>query len=870
MTNINKGLLLLTVAASMGFASCSDESPWSGSDTEGGISLDFSADARVMRKTRADDSVSPVVPSGELFAVNLAKSDGSYSKDWSSVEAFNREASFPIGDYTITAYYGDIDREGFNNPYYKGQTDVHVSPGAETQAQIVATLANAMVSIRYTDEFREYFSAYSASVQTEGHQWVVFAQDETRPAYIAPSEVKLDLKLTNSEGKDVTIQPASFTAVARHHYVVTLGLQNSAGDVALDVQFDDDVVAETVNVSLGDELFSAPAPSVTAKGFDPQTPVEAFEYAATSLKPEFHVFAYGGLKSATLNIISENGYAPAFGRSVELVNADALTQQRLASEGVDCAGFFRNVDKMGVVDLSKFIEHLPAGTYAVQLQVVDAMTRTSEPLSMQVKINSVEFAFGDPLPLEFMASEVSVDINTNCPDIKNNVTFQVPDVNNRMINADIKSVTEVSGSQGARTRAAGTHTFRYVLALQPQGRSSIDVTATLGNRTIEQQVTVTAPDYTITPDAFANHVVLKIEGKSDAATKSIFENIRFYNNETEIPTSNISHAASSNFVTITGLTPGITYLALSAKVGAFEKPVPQFTTEADTDVTNGSFANVTQTINIDPVQVGGRYSGIAQWASTKWYAIKSSIVRSTANGWADVNANTCYTGSSNINSWFVVPSTWVENGQAVLRSVGYSHSGKTPSDYGKTSTYYCANTPSQSDLSKAAGELFLGSYSFNGRESRVDGMAWSSRPATLSFDYSYIPVNNEQGEAYIRILSESGEVLAQQTLLLGSAPQMTRRTVALSGYPFGKKAAKIQLGFKSTKSGVTPAVNIPTGSALSEGVNALNFTDPPKVDANAYHAVATGSQLVIDNVKLGYGENASSNAHRRNVSKKRR
>lgn len=859
MTNINKGLLLLTVAASMGFASCSDESPWSGSDTEGGISLDFSADARVMRKTRADDSVSPVVPSGELFAVNLAKSDGSYSKDWSSVEAFNREASFPIGDYTITAYYGDIDREGFNNPYYKGQTDVHVSPGAETQAQIVATLANAMVSIRYTDEFREYFSAYSASVQTEGHQWVVFAQDETRPAYIAPSEVKLDLKLTNSEGKDVTIQPASFTAVARHHYVVTLGLQNSAGDVALDVQFDDDVVAETVNVSLGDELFSAPAPSVTAKGFDPQTPVEAFEYAATSLKPEFHVFAYGGLKSATLNIISENGYAPAFGRSVELVNADALTQQRLASEGVDCAGFFRNVDKMGVVDLSKFIEHLPAGNYTVQLQVVDAMTRTSEPLSMEAKINSVDFAFGDPLPLGFMASEVSVDINTNCPDIKNNVTFKVPDANNRMVNADIKSVTEVTGAQGVKTRAAGSHTFRYVLALQPQGSSSIDVTATLGNRTIEQKVAVDAPDYTIVPDAFANLVVLKIEGSSDAATKSIFENVRFYNNGTEIPNSNISHSPSSNLVTITGLTPGVTYVALKAKVGAFEKEVPQFTTELETDVTNGDFSASSETINFQDVEVGGQYQVAIKY---QW---KANIVRSTPDNWGTVNDLTCWGGSSTKNTWFLVPSTYVDGGAAVVLSVGYHHNGTKPATSPHATRYYCQNAPSE--LNRAAGELFLGSYSFDGSEHRTDGIAWASRPSTLSFDYSYTPRNEEEAEAYIKVYGESGEILSQQTVYLGSTPQTTTKTVALPAYAFGKKPAKIAVGFKSTKSGVTPYIDIPTGSALSEGQSVLGSRN---LGTNNYHAVATGSKLVVDNVRLGYDFSNSARAPRRAKTAKRR
>ena len=95
---------------------------------------------------------------------------------------------------------------------------------------------------------------------------------------------------------------------------------------------------------------------------------------------------------------------------------------------------------------------------------------------------------------------------------------------------------------------------------------------------------------------------------------------------------------------------------------------------------------------------------------------------------------------------------------------------------------------------------------------------------------------------------------------------MIPRTVSLSGYPFGAKAAKIVLGFRSTQSGVTPAVHIPSGTELQEtAVNWLTFTNPGghPVAENAYKAVAKGSKLVIDNVKLGYHVRTSSQAPRR-------
>lgn len=861
MTNFSKVLFFLA-ALSASLTSCSDESPWTGSDSEGGINLNFSSDARVMRQTRADDGVSPVVPDGSEFAVSLAKSDGSYSKNWSSVDAFNREKSFPIGDYTISASYGDVEREGFELPCFKGSSDaVHVSPGAVTDVNVVATLANAMVSVRYTDKFAENFPSYSAAVQTEGHDYIVMTQTESRPAYICPSEVvNLNLTLTNQAGEKTTIQPATFKAVARHHYVITVDVtgNTTTGDLALDVIFDDDVVAETVNVSLGDDLFSAPAPTVEAKGFQPDVTVETYETQALADKPEFHVFAYGGLRSATLSVVSANGYTPSFGRSVQLVNADAVTQSQLAQEGVVCSGFFRNVDKMGVVNVDAFLKSLPAGEYSVELQVVDAMTRTSEPTKLSVKVNQVVFTLSSVAPVELLADEVTVDVSTNCSAIKDNVTFKVPDANNKMVNATIKSISEVSPAAGKPTRSDASYSYRYVLVLEPQIRSEIEVVAYLNNNFESVKVPMTIPDFSVEPDAFARKVVLKINASSAAETKSIIDNVTFYNGTSQIPTANISHDANG-YVTIVGLNPGVTYHSFIVKLGSVEKSVGEFTTESENDVPNGAFSNVTETINISPIGTGGEWTGTRLGSPV--YTSRSAIVRSTPNGWANVNAITCYEGSNPMNTWFVVPSTFTENGQTQIRSVGYSHNGTLPTKEKTTARYYNSNAPAESEFTKRAGELFLGSYAFDGNETRIDGVAWTTRPSSLTFDYSYSPLNDEQAEAYVKILSSDGSVISEKVLYMDAATSMTPVSVKLPSYPFGVKASKIILGFKSTKSGVTPAIHIPSGTELNDGYYGWNtFTNANSTTqaANSYKAQAIGSVLTVDNVKLGYETGSTS------------
>lgn len=77
---------------------------------------------------------------------------------------------------------------------------------------------------------------------------------------------------------------------------------------------------------------------------------------------------------------------------------------------------------------------------------------------------------------------------------------------------------------------------------------------------------------------------------------------------------------------------------------------------------------------------------------------------------------------------------------------------------------------------------------------------------------------------------------------------MTLKTMSFPKYAFGKKGAKLYISFRSTKEGVTPAINIPSGGALNEDQSLGNKT----ISANNYKAFAKGSELTVDNVKVSY------------------
>lgn len=861
MKNYQKGLLLLALVPGLGLTGCSDESPWSGSDDMGGIALNLESDGRLMRHgTRADDTQCPIVPDANAFGIKLTKSDNTYSKTWSSLEGFNKESEFPIGDYTIEASYGDVTEQGFERPCFKGTNTLHVSPGTTTPVNVTATLANAMVTIKYTDAFLANYSTYSAAIETPSHsEPVLFPQGETRSAFIDPTGegyTELVLTLTNDQGQTVNLRPAKFVAQPRRNYVITVNVTGnvSKGDAVLEIGFEEEVTKETITISLGDELFTSPAPEVRPTGFTVGTPVELMEYDELAVSPQFDLYAFGGFREVNLKVANTNGtYVPAFGSNVNLVNADATTQAQLADAGVKVSGLFRNPDKMAVVNVKNFLGNLPAGEYSVKVEVVDALGRLStetveNPVELTATVTKTEYSIISAGNIDYLANEAQVVVNTNSQQLKNRIKFRVNNAE-----ATVKSVTEggtAPAPKRTRTRAELPYTYTYTLDVPQATTASVAVESSYGKLKATANVAVNGPAYEVVSDAFARFAVFGIETDNAEMKEYLTKNLTVYNGNAAVTPGNITRDVQNGFITVKGLSAGRAYDGYSLKLGdGFEKPVPSFTTEAEVAVPNGDFGTAGRRIQIGGLMVGGEYkvdAGIIKGT----YHHTSSIDRTEPEGWATVNDLTAYTNSSNKNTWFIAPSMFLDNGVSVIRSVGYNHNGTTPSTSGGqfNTKYYCENAPSSAQLEKAAGELFLGTYSYDGAEHRIKGTAFSSRPLSVSFDYKYIPVNGEQAQADVEVIDESGSVLASGLMLLSASADMQNKTIRLSNYVFGKKASKLYINFRSTKSGATPAINIPSGGSLDEGQALGNKT----ISANGYKAFAKGSELTIDNVKVSY------------------
>lgn len=867
------------IAAILSLTACSDENPWGNqSDETGSISLTLNTDNDInvtKPMFRSEDSAPRKklgnftdLPKPEDFSIRLEKADGTYSKTWATLTDFKNDAAhgnFKTGSYTITAFYGDKGKQDFESPYMEASSTFTLLAGQKEDLTLVAELKNSMVKVNYTQGFQTYMQDYNSSLRTEGRSDdIIYTKDETRAAFIEPIDAALTVHFTTHDrGYTGAVMVGEFAPLAKTLHNVTLDVtENANGNASLQVIFDDSLEEENITIDLTDELFTTPAPVITCEGFTDGATMDMLEGNASDATIKMNVNAEGIIAKAHL-IVESDTYSPTWGREIDLCSATDTQKQQLTDAGISAIGFGFNgtPDKLAFLDLTQYGKSLPHGIHKISLKVEDKTGKVSETSS--VTLNSMPIVLqlvGEPT-IVYGSGEAVLTMDYNGADPMNDISFTAVNGLGLHVEAPIKSCEE-----NTATRAFETKRYIYTISLPNTTKSSIEIKAYY-KKTKEAGkyiVPVTVPAYEISAyDAFSRYAYMKVRatGSTDSSVlAAIVNNIVFKDSRLQIA----ARDASNGIITVTGLQPGTTYAVESNITGEdIWNSNGSFTTETELAIPNGDFSETHETINMTNVQVGGQNTGTT--LNFPKYTITSSIVRNEPSGWSSINQKTCWSGSSNKNTWFCVPSTYSENGIVKIITAGYNHNGTTPDFTKETAVYYCKNAPSESQLNKAPGELFLGTYTFDGAEHRTDGIGFASRPSSISFDYTYTPINGDTGYALIEILDASGKQLGTKTFPLASGSGT--ESIDFGYSKFGAKASKLIICFKSSYQGNNAPINIPTGEALNEGTRLGNKT----ISANSYHAVATGSVLTIDNVTATYASEPTGvkSAPKRKNSKRR-
>ena len=842
MKGILKFILFLEIVL---LCSCVNDENRSGAF--GGMSLHLSANSSVTDVTTR--SSEEVLPSIQDFSISVLQGD-KVQASWDKLSDYDEDTTFPVGSYTLKAFYGDIEKEGFDSPYYEGTTDFNIRGGETTPVETTCKLANTKISIEYTDDFKQYFKTYSSTVQAELGSEVSFSSGETRAAYVKPGRISVKLTFTKVNGglSPTTIEVATIEeALAQHHYHLQMNVD--AGKAMLSIVFDRVTEVRPITLDISDKALNIKPPYFTLTGFEKTSndgnqwdgnPIESNQLSAllTSL---------GGFTKCILRTTSPN--LPDWPE--EGFNLAALTpedQALLDKSGVKLIGFGINQDQMGIINFTGLIPNLNItdnnDTHLFYLSATSTYGKQSEDYVLNITTPK-NFMLLPTEPVKMKSKEVTIPVKLKEGNPQNIKLYYRYYGVMTLINNTV--ITPIEGKEGYyNIKASGID--MGVVAKDFQAEYN-------GLKSAIVSVAVIIPSYSVILEPFdvwsytAEMTIIPEYAEDMSNVMSAIEAYISLNGSTwtKVDAKDLKLDATTGKAVISGLTPGTAYyFRTTCDDGTtYSIPVMQATESVVQlpDFTQGWANYFNETIN-----KGGGYGYSGILGSSKKQDTRLLTIEDLNDTWAVVNQKTAPTNPKTKNTWYIVASAFNQNTGVMLRNVAWSDKlGDPPSKYGSVS--WSATT--LNDLTppthehRSAGKLFLGSYSYNHStnvEIYNEGISFTSRPIKLKGTYTYV-ANNDQGGIVTVIVEnrEGGQTLklAEGSEVLTATSSQKEFTVDLTyNTMFEKKATHLRVMFASS----------------SNASNTQSVEDSKiKTTDNKGEAISTGSELYIDkNIILEY------------------
>ncbi len=834
----------------------------------GSINVKVSADYQVVPVTRSTTEITETTnPDVSEFALKLVSADGSFSRAWDSLADFDPAEKIPVGTYTMSAYYGNLEEEGFDKPYYLGQSDVAVRYRENTPVEILCTLANVKVTVEYSDAFKKYFADYATTIHAAEGDYIKFEKEETRAAYVKPGKITIQTYLKKQNGIESTFEPAAIeNAQPRQHYRIKLDIaDNAAGEAQLSISFDETTETQPIAIDISDEVMVAPAPSFLPAGFEPGTPLEVKENSyPDNRQVNISLTAKAGLSACTLTTSSACLESEGWPREIDLVNLSSENRALLSRLGLKLKGFTEMGSKMGFIDFAELFAHLHtldgSDQHTFTLSAKDMYGKVSEsPITLSVKSIPITFALQTPEPVFVGSKSVTIPVEFDGAYI-DQVKFSYLNAEGAKVNSN----STVVSSEG--------NLYQIKISIEATDKPVVvEGSYANGAKTSTISIPVKTPAFTITAeeyDIWARRATVKLTAEDSQYQEAVDRYAVLFANSTG-QWETVASTLSQGRRVITGLNPDTRY-QLRGSCNSGQDNVNYsgdltLRTESATAVPNGDFEEIAQTISVTDMNQGGKYS---VWPVN--YQNTCSFTIQEPTGWASVNAKTCNLSAANQNSWFVIPSTYnttltwdayrsfapstvtpdlyrdltAQSGSnaMVVRNVAWDANGTTPATSGGAfnTTYYNTNVPNIAN--RSAGKLFLGSYSYSGgSETYTEGVSFASRPSALKGWYKYANDGNdptETGVVTVTLLNGQ-KVIATGTARLSAAADYTEFSVPVTYSVTNQKATTLR-------------IMITSSNHASYNQSEESAAIKTSVSNGQYESASRGATLTIDNLTFTY------------------
>lgn len=827
MKKVYYGLLSLLCA---GLVSCAKD--------EAQSSLKGRIDVRVNTDQSLSDDVSRAAgevtePDLKDFALTIASADGEVSNSWDSFEKFE-PVFVEVGTYTVTASYGEAESEGFDALSYLGSTNVEVRKDETAEATVTCTINKAKVSVAYTDDFKKYFSSYSAYVSSSKGNKVTYAADETRGAYFVPGDLSLFLELTRQGiSQKITLNPKNFTAEVKHEYRLTMDVD--ASTASLNIIFNDNPASEeNVSINISDEALNAAPPVFTPYGFKSGETLEVLEgETVSSEKLEAYLNAPSGLSKCELTTVSEALKAQGWPEKVDLMKLTEEQSQKLTELGLSTRGLGANHDKIALIDFRNVLSHLYCvadgnDTHVFTLKATDALTKVSDDLVLNVTTRNNGFAITLPESVPYGVNTMTVSLNLEGD--PSQVTFWY-----MFMNVWQEFTAEQVDIQPGAEANKYAVTLTYPMPLNYTD-TNVKFKAEHRNKRFEGEVRVDDPELTLSlkngdADVWATKAYLQVTASAKSrASRTISSStveIQYKEGEEWKAWPHQSYDAETGLFILTGLgegaseTEGVPYtLRAVYKRGGEAASLSEelsITTEPKAQVGNAGFEEWHSEIFKYTITWGGT-------GNREWYL-----------PWNDDNPDIWW--AVNSKKTMLSECTVANLDFKVFPTVSWSSSNKANGEKSiqvATVATGAWAVPTGGAVTAHAGEIWIGTANDNG-DHASEGHSFVSRPTSLSFWYQYSPVKSETFYMKIELKAEDGAVLASNEIANG-ASETAGKTITLPfEYSVNKKVSSIYMVFKSSTAD-SPEYNTKVEMEIA-GKNQTSHI---------------GSVLRIDDIKLNY------------------
>lgn len=272
------------------------------------------------------------------------------------------------GSYSATVTSGDNPDAAFSSPYFAGSKDFTIKANETSETTIECLLANAKVSVDYSDRIKQYFCSYQTKIGVPRGS-ITYTEENTQDGYfkVSRDSVQLTWELTvcNTAGQVFT-QSGSFYAKKRWHYALNFDIQDKKdteeGGVKVEIVVNDDVK----QINNQHNIILRALPEIKGEDFDITAPV-AVQF--DKYEKTYKIIMKGNPKLDSVYFLHNCNYLNIRGipNAFSLLNISYNARQTLEKNGLKWE--FAADSTTASMDFTDLLRSLEVGSYDFSFEV---------------------------------------------------------------------------------------------------------------------------------------------------------------------------------------------------------------------------------------------------------------------------------------------------------------------------------------------------------------------------------------------------------------------------------------------------------------------------------------------------------------------